>query len=540
MKNYSQFIKEEISIKGNKGVPEEKLREIERKGAAKVAGQQPHQIGGRLMELLRKSDGYIRGNQEALQKLAKKAVKNYFGAVLHNVDLEVDLTQSGNEIGDFLKNQDKKNKEKFEQNKKTLLDKLKNLKDKLKGDDLSEKEKKDCQGQCSRIENYLGMSGQNPSLNPEEVRLAVDKRKLINNFIQGEAKNVKAILHLDEVKNGLKEIYGEQKGTEAFNTWDEMTKLADKLDWLIDPHLRGAQMERNPSGFAGGVSTEKPLPKFDSPEEAEENEKAKKDIIEKMEKGEVPKDSEEVRKALNKSVIRVKAIDFPMLIHELVKGVYELISNIALPAKEDLAKEVHKQTGSFADEAEDWRYGPYLAEDLNNFIMKNPKVQKYPNVKEYVFAKLIDRNRWTDEQCLLNLKNIFLESPDGRKIVDMLVDEVVDAFDDYQKKLDDWKKRKEEHEQRKKEEEEAKKWAKETSKEEESEIDKLVRQSAERETSTDYSQMSQREISELIDDALDRGDYEQVELLSKYLKEGKEIYLRELQRINEMKRFSRK
>lgn len=542
MKSFADFLKEEISIRGNKGVPEEKLREIERKGAEKVRGLHPHQVGGRLMELLRKSNTFINGKQQELQELAKSAVKNHFGYVLDKVDIEADLTRSGNEIGEFMKDQDKKNKERFDKFKKDLEDKLKKNKEKLKDENLSDKERKDCEGRCKKIEDYLGgkESEETEKLDPEVVKLAVDKRKLMNNFIQGEAKNVKAILHLDEVKNGLKRIYGEAKGQEAFDTWDEMTKLADKLDWLLDPHMRGMQMENNPSGFAGAVATQRPLPNFDeakSDEEKEEEQKAKEDIIQKMEKGEIPKDSEEVRNALKKSVIRAKGIDFPMLIHELVKGVWEIITDVAMPTHKGLAKEVHKQTSSFADEAEDWKYGPYLASDLNNFIMKNPKVQKHPNVKEYVFAKLIDRRRWSDEQCLENLKNIFLESPKGREIIDKLVDEVVDALDLYKQQLEDWERRKREHDLRKKEEEEAEKWSKEVSSGEEqgqeSEIDRLIRQTADRESSQDFSEMSQREIQDLIDDALDAGDFEKVKMLSQYLKEGREIYLRELERINE-------
>jgi ferritin len=59
----------------------------------------------------------------------------------------------------------------------------------------------------------------------------------------------------------------------------------------------------------------------------------------------------------------------------------------------------------------------------------------------------------------------------------------------------------------------------------------LIRKSAEREQ--DISQLTQRELQELIDDALDAGDYDEVKRLSQYLKEGKEIYLREIERINE-------
>ena len=45
--------------------------------------------------------------------------------------------------------------------------------------------------------------------------------------------------------------------------------------------------------------------------------------------------------------------------------------------------------------------------------------------------------------------------------------------------------------------------------------------------------MKQSDIQELVDDALDRGDYAEVARVSKYLKEGQEIYIKELERINE-------
>ena len=53
----------------------------------------------------------------------------------------------------------------------------------------------------------------------------------------------------------------------------------------------------------------------------------------------------------------------------------------------------------------------------------------------------------------------------------------------------------------------------------------------------DYSELTQRELMDLIDDALDAGDRKRVEMLAQYLKEGKEIYLKELERINEGHNF---
>jgi len=49
----------------------------------------------------------------------------------------------------------------------------------------------------------------------------------------------------------------------------------------------------------------------------------------------------------------------------------------------------------------------------------------------------------------------------------------------------------------------------------------------------DYSELSQRNLQKLIDDALDDGDFDEVKKLSGYLTEGKEIYLKELEYIKE-------
>ena len=73
-----------------------------------------------------------------------------------------------------------------------------------------------------------------------------------------------------------------------------------------------------------------------------------------------------------------------------------------------------------------------------------------------------------------------------------------------------------------------------------SEIDRLIRQTANKEQSRDESDLSKRELQELIDTALDEGDYDEVRRLSVFLKEGSEIYLKEVERINESKIRRRK
>ena len=120
--------------------------------------------------------------------------------------------------------------------------------------------------------------------------------------------------------------------------------------------------------------------------------------------------------------------------------------------------------------------------------------------------------------------------------------------EDYKREIEEW-----EQEQREREEESKYRQDDEPSQsgddefakpdEAESDIDALIKKSLyggeeEKETGeVDYSELTQRELQELIDDALDSGDFTKVKMLAQYMKEGKEIYLKEVERINEGHNF---
>jgi hypothetical protein len=529
MKNFDKFISEEISIRGNKGVPEEKLRDIERQGREMVGGQSERQLGMRLNQLLQQSKQFTRGKEKDLEKLAVEVVRDTFGIILSNVEIEASLEPDGNKIADFMKKEDKNKLELQKKNEEDINKQISELEKELEDLDEDDENYEEDKSEIEDLINQL-KGEEEPDYTESELKSAVEVRKLMNNFIQGEAKNTKHMLHTDEVKEGLEKIYG-ASWQQAFAMWDEMTKTADKLDWLIDPNFRAQMMENFPGGMAGAVSCR--FPKKDikrTKKQQKKDKEAADDILKSIESGEdITNKSEEIQRLVSvaKPTIRVKAVDFPMLLHELVKGVYEMIADVAMPSSKKLATEVHRQTSTFADEAEDWRYGPFLARDLNNFVMASPKIDTYPNLKERVFAKLISRKIFTDEQILENLKNIFLNSPEGRRLIDKLVDDSIKELEPYYTALAEW-------ERKQKEAEEEEKYATEDDETAiDDEISKLI--SGESETSElKPEEMSQKEILDLIDDALDKGDFETVKNLSKYLKEGAEIYLREVERINEL------
>ena len=518
MKNFSQFIKEEVSIKGNKGLPEEKLRDIERKGAEKIRGEQTGGLIGQIMGLMRESGRFITGNQKKLEKLAEEVLRDTYPLILKNVDLDLQLVTDGGKVADFMK---KEEKEKEEELKEEEKDKKQAEEEEKEEDQEEEQEESDEQEQQQELDK-------------DALKLALDKRKFANNIIQGEAKNTKFILHQDITRDGLTEIYGD-RAPEAIRVWNEISKVADKLDWIIPIEHKAQMMERQPEGMAGATSA-----RFKKKAISKKKKKEQKDLIDEIKKSiEEGKDikNEEMQKKISEVLgflnptVKVRAIDFPMLLHEAVKGVYELIADVGMNRDEKMAKEVHRQTSTFLDEAEDFRYGPYLAQDLNDFIMKNPDAQKHPNIKEYVFGKLIDSDRWSDDECLENLKNIFLESPRGRKLLDDLITETIEELDNYQRQMSEFQSRKKETEEAKIDSPEPTTGEEEV----ESDIDQLIKKTAEREQ--DYSEMTKRELQDLIDDALDAGDFDRVRMLAQYLGESAGIYLNELERINESHQY---
>jgi hypothetical protein len=118
MKSFNDFINEEARLKGNVGVPEEKLKEIERKAEQEKSiriddPRQAGQLGGQIMGLVNrsrqlmfsgKSKSECEEIEEKLVDLAKLVINTEYGDILQNVELDVKLVPFGevaNELEDI-------------------------------------------------------------------------------------------------------------------------------------------------------------------------------------------------------------------------------------------------------------------------------------------------------------------------------------------------------------------------------------------------------------------------------------------------------
>ena len=497
MKDFKKFL-EEVTIKGNPGVPGEgekqpgdkdyiKDTEARAKARLGVSGREnPMQIGRRLMELVGQSQQATRGREEDLENLAKEIILQNYGEILDGVELDIKLVRSGADVAQFMQ---------------------------------------ECEDEQEDEEAPNFRQVKDPAIINK-----IHKAKIGNNIIQGEAKNTKHIIATEEVKSGLVDIFG-PTAEQVLTMWKEMSNLADKMDWIIPIEVKADMMEKAPQGMAGAVSVDwKPKKKEEKEEESSED--FAKRILDDLDKDdESDEDKEEFGEEVQATTPRIRArgVDFPMLIHETVKGIYELIASIQFPAEDaskeeiEIAQTVKLNVSSFEDEAEDFRTGPEIAADFRDFINANPKAE-HPNMRAFIFGKMMDSNYISDVDFLKLFRGILNKTPDARKKIDEMIDEVNKELNQYElgQVIDV----------------EEPTYNFDNEEEEDTMLPgKSETEAPQQQASVDYSELTQRELQELIDDALDKKDYKRVEMLAQYMKEGKEIYLKELERINEGHNF---
>jgi hypothetical protein len=464
MKDFNKFL-EEITIKGNTGIPGEAdksgnkyLSDVEKRAKSRLGvrgNESPRDIGGILMEimgLVQKSLSFTSGKEKELEELAEEVIRSEYGDILGDTYLDIKMLKPG-QVKSFM-------------------------------DEESEDDEMD---KPTQIE-----------LKDPKIKLEVDKFKIANNVIQGEGKNTKHMLHLQIVKDGLSKIFGEEKSKEIFNIWDKISKIADKLDWVIPINIKADMIQNQPEGLAGAVKVDWTKKKS----EKRESTVLADDILKSLENGDFGENEEEVEELLDgcSTVIKARGINFPMLLHETIKGIYELIASVGISDDKRTAELVKLNVTSFEDEAEDFRYGPEIASDIRAFISLNNDIDKYPNIPEFVFGQMMILPA---EEFLELVHGILSKTDKARRDIDLIIHDIIKEIDKYEiENLD-------------------------IDSEESNDLDTIVNKEV------SYSDMSNSDIIKEMDDALDNGDIERYEYLQTFLKENMGLYSMDYKMITE-------
>jgi hypothetical protein len=195
----------------------------------------------------------------------------------------------------------------------------------------------------------------------------VYKRRFLNAMIQGAAKKCSHMFHNvdDELTN---------MDPKLVNRYTKLMAAADYMYYVI-PNME--------NGVNGGV-VRVTFPTKDNP----------------------------------KAVIEAEAMVFPVLIHELVKGVMELLSGHGLPKDKKVGKYVIDKADFLAAEPWDMRLGPAIWDRFTDSIDSDDFKNKHHIYSELVSLPVIEFNQ--------KMKEIMAGTEEGKKVVKETTEQVTD------------------------------------------------------------------------------------------------------------------
>jgi len=215
------------------------------------------------------------------------------------------------------------------------------------------------------------MYGEELDVGPDPDPQKVAKRKILNNIIQGEAQNVHGMINaakdkINAIAPGLTEKYL------------EFLDLNRSYDWMDRMNLGQA--------IAG------------NPDMANANEV-------EWEDDDTP-------------TIKARGLDLPIVIHEVVKGIYELIAEGDIDPDPVAASKIMAQTDTLEDEQEDIKFGPFIAgavrEYINEALNTVPEANDVDNIREYVFGHMIKMDA---DEFLALMEAILTDDQSKKKVI---------------------------------------------------------------------------------------------------------------------------
>jgi hypothetical protein len=494
----------EADVNGNKGVPKEFVNKTDQEAQQELQQRiQSHppsmqRIGAMLRELTQLQAGH----EAQLTELAKSTIMNEYGQMLQGVELDFEIVSNP-----------------FRAMQETL-DQMPEAEDRSE-ENREEEEKSDAEKKhdSNRMSPDAPAEAKRKISTDPELKKEVDKRKIANSIAQGEAKNTHRMIHIPEVREALDAI-----NPRLFTLYDDLLKTNEYQDWMIPANIQKDMWVNQPDGMAGQNAV-----RWIEDEDKEDHSKFKPGADNEGGDGDSGDSSEGSSDGEDhsnmKPIIIVKGKDFPMLLHEAVKGVYELINQRGIPEDGEMAANVMLNTDTIEDEIQDLRYGPYIAKALRSFINVNTKTNEYPELLQFTYGELI---ALPADDFLRIMKGILQSTitmptnavaynsrihsaedendvtkninyiPYARKAVDDIIEESYDQLSQYDKD--------------------------ELFGDHDSDTDdsvlgkKPVEDKAVEDDKVDYSKMNQGQLQKIQDKALDEGDFETVRAVSKFIK----------------------
>ena len=220
----------------------------------------------------------------------------------------------------------------------------------------------------------------------QKLDLEKQKRRFINSLIQGSAKKAHYMYHL--VNEKLNDINPDLVGLYSI-----VMSVNDLMYWVM-PDMEG---------MIGGGGAEQAMA-----------------------------GKEELDLETDPPTIKAKGLMFPILVHELYKGVMEYVSAHGLPSDPDMAQEVIGMEDTLPAEIWDLRLGPVIWE---KFLEVYPEdffnTDEQKRIKNYFYFKFVSLEA---EEFLKLAKEILSGSQEGKNQVKKMIDGIVNQLkqEDYE------------------------------------------------------------------------------------------------------------
>lgn len=124
----------------------------------------------------------------------------------------------------------------------------------------------------------------------------------------------------------------------------------------------------------------------------------------KMEGGSSEVEIEEDENGDEKIIIKARAINFPMLVHEIIKGLYELVSLQGFGPDFNKNKQIVQSVDKLSNEPEDIRYGKFIYDAIQKLFSESEYWEDV-KIREYFLGELYKLENYEFLEFIENLIN---------------------------------------------------------------------------------------------------------------------------------------
>jgi len=223
----------------------------------------------------------------------------------------------------------------------------------------------------------------------EKFDMEKAKRRFMNSLIQGAAKKGHYMFEL--VRTEIEKV-----NPQLMNMYGLSMSILDYLYWMY-PEDMVMQMSASGQGQAG---------------------------------------QEEVDLQTDPPTVRAKGASFPILVHELLKGVYDILGSHGLPDDPRQAEMVKGSEDTLPAEIWDLRLGPIFWEKFLSAFPDKLFEEDHKMIQNYLISRF---SMISAEEFLDLSKKILSGNPEGKKYIQGMVNDIVDSLkeDDYNQAMGD-------------------------------------------------------------------------------------------------------